>query len=396
MTGDMRKQFLLQQVSAYFGLAITDPVVEGIADSEKVNNFLDDGNSLVLAANLESRSDGEVRIHLDNAPSPGQAEDKVLLFFKRRPDVINPENMHKDVFVSSMADNPINALYHSLHKVYSPLLLKDPKWSTEFDPKLQRLITELEKGLGSILRRQDPGNYKDSEAGDIYDSLSLILTPFDETQYWADIANSPKNRGERDKATAFWHTLEPMAKDFDNIETLQLPDVEDILETCYEVLDELWKLEDHIYPQQRMTHLMDIIAHAITRYIQSKLSMLDLWLGKYNEVDTSVTQGINLCDKWVDICTKLTSIYWPNYGPHRWQGTVYAPANAKNVATRLREIHSLRTLHKQLTQLLSHSEQDELKTTESFNSFNNVNAVSFPPSKLSSFCSVPGAIQSIH
>ena len=141
-----------------------------------------------------------------------------------------------------------------------------------------------------------------------------------------------------------------------------------------------------------MTHLMDIIAHAITRYIQSKLSMLDLWLGKYNEVDTSVTQGINLCDKWVDICTKLTSIYWPNYGPHRWQGTVYAPANAKNVATRLREIHSLRTLHKQLTQLLSHSEQDELKTTESFNSFNNVNAVSFPSSKLSSFCSVPGAI----
>ena len=84
MTGDTRKQFLLQQVSAYFGLAITDPVVEGIAESEKVNNFLDDGNSLVLAANLESRSDGEVRIHLDNAPRPGQLEDKVLLFFKRK------------------------------------------------------------------------------------------------------------------------------------------------------------------------------------------------------------------------------------------------------------------------------------------------------------------------
>ena len=28
-------------------------------------------------------------------------------------------------------------------------------------------------------------------------SLALILTPFDETQYWADIANSPKNRSER-------------------------------------------------------------------------------------------------------------------------------------------------------------------------------------------------------
>ena len=104
MTGDTRKQFLLQQVSAYFGLAITDPVVEGIAESEKVNNFLDDGNSLVLAANLESRSDGEVRIHLDNAPRPGQPEDKVLLFFKRKPDVINQsgcwDDTHQEPFKS--------------------------------------------------------------------------------------------------------------------------------------------------------------------------------------------------------------------------------------------------------------------------------------------------------
>lgn len=224
MTGDLRKQFLLQQTSAYFGLAITDPVIEGIAGSEKVNNFLDDGNSLVLSANLETRSDGEFRIHLDNAPSPGQSEDRVLLFFKRRPDVLNPENMHKDIFISSMADSPVSALYHALHKVYSPLLLKDPKWSTEFDPKLQGLLTELEK----VTKGQSEGK-ETHYAGPWFHpetpgprqlqgrrhrrcfrqvlcllvmfstllSLSLILTPFDETQYWADMANSPKNRGER-------------------------------------------------------------------------------------------------------------------------------------------------------------------------------------------------------
>ena len=210
MTGDIRKHAILQQTAAFFNLPTTDPVIEGIADSEKVNNFLDDGNAMVLSANLESRSDGEVRIHLDNAPSPGQTNDRVLLFFKSKPDVISPETMHQEMFMSSMSESPVSALYHTLHKVYSPLLLKDPKWSTEFDPKLQRLITELEQvsckdcrfiddsqGLGSILRRQDPGNYKDTDAGDIFDSLSLILTPFDETQYWADMANSPKNRGER-------------------------------------------------------------------------------------------------------------------------------------------------------------------------------------------------------
>ena len=59
------------------------------------------------------------------------------MFFKSRPDVVTPENMHKDVLVSSMLDSPISALYHALQKVYSPLLLKDAKWSNEFDPKLQ-------------------------------------------------------------------------------------------------------------------------------------------------------------------------------------------------------------------------------------------------------------------
>ncbi len=42
-------------------------------------------------------------------------------------------------------------------------------------------------------------------------------------------------------------------------------DAEDVLETCNNCLDDLWKLDSWAYPQQRMVHLMDIIAHAITR-----------------------------------------------------------------------------------------------------------------------------------
>jgi dynein heavy chain 2 len=61
----------------------------------------------------------------------------VLVFFKTRPDVVTPDNMHKDVLVSSMFDSPVTTLYHALQQVYSPLLLKDAKWSNEFDPKLQ-------------------------------------------------------------------------------------------------------------------------------------------------------------------------------------------------------------------------------------------------------------------
>ena len=48
---------------------------------------------------------------------------------------------------------------------------------------LQSLITELVKGLGSLMRRRDPKTHKsDDDVGDVFDAMASILTPFDETQ----------------------------------------------------------------------------------------------------------------------------------------------------------------------------------------------------------------------
>ena len=288
-----------------------------------------------------------------------------------------------------MLDSPVSALYHSLQKVYSPLLLSDAKWSHEFDPKLQGLITELEKGLGSILRRkhgdsmQGGGDYNQRHStkniDDAFDALASILTPTDETQYWADVANTASRRDLRDMASSFWNTLEPIAIDFNKIDTVQLADAEDVLETCHNTLDDLWKLDDWVYPQKRMVHLMDIIAHSITRFVQAKCTNLDLWKSPYGQVEESLQQGINLCEKWVDICQKLTSIYWSNYTPHMWEGGSYKPDHAANVQSRLKEILSLRALHKQLTQLLSLGEQEELKTNKSFDVFAGSNPIQYNP-----------------
>ncbi len=40
--------------------------------------------------------------------------------------------------------------------MFAPVLLKDEKWSRTFDPKLQSLLSELEAGLGSVIRKHDP------------------------------------------------------------------------------------------------------------------------------------------------------------------------------------------------------------------------------------------------
>ena len=91
----MELYFIFLQASQYFGLKIEDPAIAALVDDEKLNNFLDDGNAMVLTLNLESRKDGDIRIHLNNLPTPGQQDDKVIMFFKKKPDIITPENMHK-------------------------------------------------------------------------------------------------------------------------------------------------------------------------------------------------------------------------------------------------------------------------------------------------------------
>ncbi|TRY75069.1 hypothetical protein TCAL_08574 [Tigriopus californicus] len=376
---DERKDYLLSTIANYYRLPNNDPGITSLEKSDKLNNFLDDGNSLILSGYIEKLDDGGTKIHLDNKAHVGLTENKVIVFFKSKPDVVTPENMHKDVLVSSMLGSPVSALYHALQKVYSPLLLKDAKWSNEFDPKLQGLITELEKGLGSIVRRHDPASHKGEDAEDSFDALSSILTPMDETQYWADVANSAQKKEERKKATEFWQALEPMSDEFSKIGTMQLQDAEDVLETCYNCLDDLWRLDDWIYPQQRMVHLMNIIANALTRFIQSKCSSLDLWHSSYSQVEEALNQGIHLCDKWIDTCQMLISIFWSNYAPHMWQGAPHVPEQAVKVKRRLKEIHSLRTLHKQLTQLLSNAEQEELKTSKSFEPFADLNPVQYNP-----------------
>lgn len=55
---------------------------------------------------------------------PREGNEKLLVFFKIRPEVITLENLHENVFVSSMVDSPVSTLYHTIQKVFAPVLLK--------------------------------------------------------------------------------------------------------------------------------------------------------------------------------------------------------------------------------------------------------------------------------
>ena len=200
-SGDTRKDFILATTANYFVIPSTDAALEQVRESRELNAFLDDGNCPVLAARFDSHQ-GRKTVKLFNQVEPSDTADKVLVFFKLQPEVITPDSLHQNVFVSSMLSSPINTLYHSVQKIFAPLLLKDEKWSRNFDPKLQSLLSELEAGLGSVVRKQDRDSTRAAKVGN-EESVGGILTPQDEFQYWADASVSGYDLSERERASFF-------------------------------------------------------------------------------------------------------------------------------------------------------------------------------------------------
>ena len=137
--------------------------------------------------------------------------------------------------------------------------------------------------------RRSEGNHNSSSGG-----LSSILTPNDEAQFWADEANTNKKRDVRDCAAAFYSALEPMKIEFEKLDTtLQLNEGDEVLEVVHNSLDDLWKIDEWEYPQSRMVHLMDVLAQALTRFIQAKCGALDLWHGPFLQVE-EILQSVSI------------------------------------------------------------------------------------------------------
>ena len=206
-SADARKDFVVATTGNYFGIQSSDRILSEVYSSRELNTFLDDGNSPVLAARYDTHQ-GTKSINLSNTVEPSDTAEKVLIFLKLQPEVITPDNLHQNVFVSSMLASPINTLYHSVQKVFAPLLLKDEKWSRNSDPKLQSLLSELEARLGSVVRKQDRN--RSSGVANVDDEANVggILTPQDEFQYWADACVSGYDLSERERASFFQESFQ--------------------------------------------------------------------------------------------------------------------------------------------------------------------------------------------
>ena len=319
MSGDSRKDFVLSSISAFFGYSVSDGAVSHVLDCGELNRFLDDPGCPLLAARVEL-SHGIRLVQAYNNVSVEETDraalDSWLLFFKLEPCAITPDNIHSSVCVCSLRDSPLDSLYHCVQKVYAPVLMRDSWWSKSVDPRIQSLLSELEAGLGSALRRYgrrgvggDPSSHHDAHhynspaatenANNSDADVSSILNPSDEFQYWNEVATSSHTLSSRERAQHFQELFQPIAPDFGNMDALSFQDVLELIEVTQDVLDDVWKQSEHelLYPEPRMRHLLEVMSGAFGRFVQGKLGGLDCWKGEFGYVRSQLQDGIMACER---------------------------------------------------------------------------------------------------
>uniref|UniRef100_A0A803SUA0 Dynein cytoplasmic 2 heavy chain 1 n=1 Tax=Anolis carolinensis TaxID=28377 RepID=A0A803SUA0_ANOCA len=369
--GDKRRIFISATVANYFGLSSYTSLAP-LSSSPELGNFLDDGNEFLLCV-----QHSQDQILVSNKVEAGNSEDKMLVFFKLRPDIITEDNLHSNILVSSMLDSPVNMLYQALRQVFAPVLLKDEKWSKDFDPKLQNLLRELEAGLGSVLRRTDT-----SYTGNKYkeDDVQAILSPNDEFQFWTERAHRGSKSSSKERALHFKDLFEAITYDYCNLDSLSLFEVVDLVETTRDTVDDVWRQTDHEpFPQQRMQNLLDVIAGSLGRFVQKKLGTFNLWEDSFHIVKENLKAGITICEQWIAACEHLTGQLWQRYTPHLWQAEKYIPEALDKLGKRLEEVLSIRTLHEKLTYFLPTGEQQALHLAQVFEPFAGLNPVHYNP-----------------
>ncbi|XP_032766744.1 cytoplasmic dynein 2 heavy chain 1-like [Rattus rattus] len=369
---DVRKLFLFTTTQNYFGLRPELWDQTPLSNCPEVNNFLDDGNQMLLRV---QRSDAGLAF--SNTIDFDDTKDKVLVFFKLRPEVITDGNLHTNILVSSMLESPINSLYQAVRQVFAPMLLKDQEWSRNFDPKLQNLLSELEAGLGVVLRKSDTNlpKLKLKE-----DDTRGILTPSDEFQFWIEQAHRGSKQISKERASYFKELFETIAREFYNLDSLSLLEVVDLVETTRDVVDDVWRQTEHDhYPESRMLHLLDVIGGSFGRFVQKKLGSLKLWEDPYYLVKENLKAGISICEQWVIVCSHLTGQVWQRYVPHPWKSEKYFPETLDRLGKRLEEVLAIRTIHEKLLYFLPASEERIVCLSRVFEPFTGVNPVQYNP-----------------
>ncbi|XP_063374788.1 cytoplasmic dynein 2 heavy chain 1 isoform X3 [Cydia amplana] len=324
---------------------------------EQLDNFIHNPQILLLQGSIAKGGSILLQTKVEDDKT------KSVVFYKTAPEELTKEDAISNINIITLTNNAAASLYLILKQVYSPLLSTT---NDLYSSKLHKNLTDLQ----SVLKILTYGK-KDQD-------IIVIQSVEDEIDYWKTLAQKKDaHKKEKESASSFCELFEDISEEIQSMPSLPMLEVREAVENVGGALDDVWRITVKPYPQDRMTHIFDVIGHIICKIIEKAFANVQIWTvngqPKDNEILTLISESLHVAETWTGACKSLTETYWPNYALHAWTGKPYVPTFCLNIQDRLKQIHEIRSTYNQLIKLLTNDERADLKTDRMFEPFQGIN-----------------------
>lgn len=350
-------------------------------DDSYVRDFLENDGQRVLAASL---NDTKKLIQFQNK-IPNEYQN-VLLFYKNTEVNGTTPGQRSGLGMLTLEGGIVKSIYNSISSIFIPSALNVSfalfKWEdlqgfheiysnpqkNEYPTDLINLIENLQTSLSVSLGVAETG----------------ITSIKDEIYFWRQKSEKSTTKSDKEAARIFSEHLENLngtIGEFMRVKSSQkLTSLEDLMDRTQYILDELWRIQNYQYPQNRMISIVDVLSSMIVSCCIDEMNQQDdIWSTCSMNLNELISHVMDIMNNWIQICDSLTRLFWSNCEQHPWVGKPYIPALMTRFKLRVEEILDIKQVHKQIATLSSEDETIDLKSRDYFHSFRDINVFDTTP-----------------
>ena len=297
---------------------------------------------------LQVLYDSEFHFRRDLQEPPQNCRE--VHFIKLVPRPVTELELSTSIIIGSLGANSLATLYRSLSAISAPLVK-----SGKIDLRLSSILEDLVGGLSFSLKESSGEN------------ISCILTPNDEIEYWNNVSNDYRS-DKQEQGKAYSDHFAKIASAWGNFSSIELSEFHELVEQTAETLENIWKDEKFVYPQNRMEKVLYVVAESIPRKMQ--LGLTQLWEEDVNNVVSKLNEGLKVVQTWILHMQAIPNSFKKK---RKWQGKEVSTQNLQDFQVRVEEIIEIKSQMDELLHLLSPENQKRFKLDRIFEPFKKIN-----------------------
>lgn len=177
-----------------------------------------------------------------------------------------------------------------------------------------------------------------------------IMSIKDEIFFWHQKSINSATKADKEAASIFLSKLENLhstINEFSNLKALEkLKNLDDLMDRVQYILDELWRVQNYQFPQNRMTSIIDILSSMIVNCCVDEINQQDdIWSSSSMNLNELIEHMMDIIKSWNQICDSLTRLFWTNCDYHSWIGKPHVPVVMTRFMKRMEEILDIKKVN---------------------------------------------------